>query len=188
MQVFYPGIGWVNSDPTAGAVLQTTAPSVRQRVGTWLTRLWHRVPGGRSGAVVALVLAVVVGTVAQHGRTPMDASPAPIRGRRSRAAGRWSDPGCLPSTRRRIARSRARAASRAESLGELAGRLGGFVATPGEVAAAISYLERETYGVDPPSAAESAAAIAVFDRLRLGAGSQLVAVAAATGGGTTSAR
>jgi hypothetical protein len=70
---------------------------------------------------------------------------------------------------------RARAPS--ESLGELAGRLGGFVATPGEVADAIRYLERETYGVDRPSAAESAAAIAVFDRLRAAAGSELVAVA-----------
>ncbi len=44
---------------------------------------------------------------------------------------------------------RARAPS--ESLGEFAGRLGGFVATPREVAAAISCLERETYGIDPPS-------------------------------------
>ena len=56
------------------------------------------------------------------------------------------------------------------------------MATPGEVAAAIRCLERETYGVDPPSPGESDAAIAVFDRLRLGAGSQLVAVAAGAAG------
>jgi transglutaminase-like putative cysteine protease len=176
VQVFYPGVGWVNSDPTAGAVLQATTPSLRQRIGTSLTRLWHHVPGGRWGALGALALAVVIGTgLSTVGRRW-------LRRRRRYAGldrGRNGDGPILAAyLRLDIALhgvERARAPS--ESLGELAGRLGGFVATPGEVAAAISYLERETYGVDPPSAAESAAAIAVFERLRLAAGSQLVAVA-----------
>jgi protein-glutamine gamma-glutamyltransferase len=187
VQVFYPGVGWVNSDPTAGAVLQTTAPSLRQRIGTSLTRLWHRVPGGRFGAVVALVLAVVIGTaLSAIGRRW-------LRRRRRYAGidrGRSGDGPILASyLRLDIALhgvERARAPS--ESLGELAGRLGGFVASAAEVAMAMSCLERETYGVDPPSAAESAAAVAVFDRLRTAAGSQLVAVAAGTGGGTNNAR
>lgn len=195
VQVFYPGVGWVSSDPTAGAVLQTTVPSLRQRIGTSLTRLWHRMPGGRLGAVLALVLVVVIGTVLSTiGRRWM-------RRRRRYAGvdrGRVGDGPILAAYLRLDVALRGveRAREPSESLGELAGRLGGFVATPGEVAAAISYLERETYGVDPPSAAESATAIALFDRLRSGAGSQLVAVAAATssttssatGSGTTSAR
>jgi transglutaminase-like putative cysteine protease len=179
VQVFYPGVGWVNSDPTAGAVVQTTPSALRQRIGASLTRLWNRVPGRRLGAVVALVLAVVIGTaLSTVGRRW-------LRRRRRYAGvdrGRTGDGPILAAyLRLDIALhgvSRARAPS--ESLGELAGRLGGFVATPAEVANAISYLERETYGVDPPTAAESAAAIAVFDRLRLGAGSQLVALTRAT--------
>jgi transglutaminase-like putative cysteine protease len=179
VQVFYPGVGWVNSDPTAGAVLQTTAPSMRQRIGASMTRLWHRVPGGRRGAVVALVLAVLLGTgLSTIGRRW-------LRRRRRYAGidrGRNGDGPILAAyLRLDIALhgvERARAPS--ESLGELAGRLGGFVATPGEVAAAISHLERETYGVDPPSPAESAVAIAVFDRLRAAAGSELVAVASSS--------
>ena len=187
VQVFYPGVGWVNSDPTASAVLQTSVPSLRQRVGASMTRLWHRVPGGRWGAVVALALAVVIGmALSTIGRRW-------LRRRRRYAGidrGRSGDGPILAAyLRLDIALhgvERARAPS--ESLGELARRLGGFVATPGEVAAAISYLERETYGVDPPSAAESDAAIAVFDRLRLASGSQLVAVAVGTGSATISAR
>jgi hypothetical protein len=152
-----------------------------------MTRLWHRVPGGRWGAVVALALAVVIGmALSTIGRRW-------LRRRRRYAGidrGRSGDGPILAAyLRLDIALhgvERARAPS--ESLGELARRLGGFVATPGEVAAAISYLERETYGVDPPSAAESDAAIAVFDRLRLASGSQLVAVAVGTGSATISAR
>jgi transglutaminase-like putative cysteine protease len=177
VQVFYPGVGWVNSDPTAGAVLQTTAPSLRQGLGSWMKRLWRGFPGGRVGAVVALALAVILGTVLSAiGRSW-------LRRRRRYAGvdrGRSGDgpilAGYLHLDLALHGVERARAPS--ESLGEFASRLGGFVATPGEVATAIRCLERETYGVDPPSAAESAAAIAVFDRLRMAAGSELVAVAA----------
>ncbi len=179
VQVFYPGVGWVNSDPTAGAVLHTTGQSLRQRLGSLMKRLWHGFPGGRIGAVVALGLAVIVGvglsTIAR----------AWLRRRRRYAGvdrGRTGDGPILAAYLQLDFAlhgvERARAPN--ESLRELASRLGGFVATPGEVAAAISCLERETYGVDPPSAAESAAAIAVFDRLRAAAGSELVAVAASS--------
>ena len=179
VQVFYPGVGWVNSDPTAGAVLQAVPPSLRQRLGSSMKRLWHGFPGGRFGAVVALGLAVVLGTALNAvGR-------AWLRRRRRYAGvdrGRSGDGPILAAYLRLDLAlhgvERARAPS--ESLRELAARLGGFVATPAEVAAAISCLERETYGVDPPSAAECAAAVAVFDRLRAAAGSELVAVASSS--------
>jgi hypothetical protein len=45
----------------------------------------------------------------------------------------------------------------------------------------VTYLERETYGVDPPSDAEAAAAIGVFDRLQRAVGRELVAVSAGPG-------
>ncbi len=186
VQVFYPGVGWVNSDPTAGAVLQTTGQSLRQRVGSLMKRLWHGFPGGRAGAVVALALVVVLGTaLSTIGR-------AWLRRRRRYAGvdrGRTGDGPILAAYLRLDVALRGveRARAPSESLGELASRLGGFVATPSEVAHAIGCLERETYGIDPPSAAESAAAVAVFDRLRAAAGSELVAVAAGTAGATTNA-
>lgn len=179
VQVFYPGVGWVNSDPTAGAVLQTTGQSLRQRLGSWMKHLWHGFPGGRVGAVVALALAVVLGTaLSTIGR-------AWLRRRRRYAGvdrGRRGDGPILAAYLQLdlALRGVERARAPSESLGELASRLGGFVATPGEVAGAISCLERETYGVDPPSATDSAAAVAVFDRLRTAAGSELVAVASSS--------
>ena len=71
-----------------------------------------------------------------------------------------------------------RARGPSESFGEFARRLGGMVASPSEVAAAIACLERESYGRRRPSTAESDRAIEVFDRLRLAAGSQPIAVLA----------
>ncbi len=176
VQVFYPGIGWVNSDPTAGSVAQVSGRSIRQRIGSALTALWHRVPGGRWGALVGLALVLVLGLVlAGIGRRWLR------RRRRFTGVdrGRSGDGPILAAYLRLDVALHGLERGRAptESLGELAGRLGGFVASASEVAMAVSCLERETYGVDPPSPAESAAAIAVFDRLRAEAGSQLVAVA-----------
>ena len=176
VQVFYPGIGWVNSDPTAGSVAQVSGHSVRQRIGSALTSLWHRVPGGRWGALIGLAIALGFGiALADVGRRW-------VRRRRRFSGvdrGRSGDGPILASYLRLDVALHGLERGRAptESLGELARRLGGFVASAAEVVMAVSCLERETYGVDPPSAEESAAAIAVFDRLRTEAGSQLVAVA-----------
>jgi protein-glutamine gamma-glutamyltransferase len=177
VQVYYPGIGWVNSDPTAGSVAQVSGHSIRQRLGAALTRVWHRVPGGRWGALLGVALAFVLGVgLAEIGRRW-------LRRRRRFAGvdrGRAGDGPILAAYLRLDVAlhgvERARAPS--ESLGELARRLGGFVATPAEVASAVSCLERESYGVDPPSAAEATAAIAVFDRLQHAVGRELVAVSA----------
>jgi protein-glutamine gamma-glutamyltransferase len=177
VQVYYPGVGWVNSDPTAGSVAQVSGHSIRQRLGAALTRVWHRVPGGRWGALLGVALAFVLGVgLAEIGRRWLR--------RRRRFAGvdrGRADDGPILTAYLRLdvalhGLERARAPS--ESLGELARRLGGFVATPAEVASAVSCLERETYGVDPPSQVEAAAAIAVFDRLQSAVGSELVAVSA----------
>ena len=179
VQVFYPGVGWVNSDPTAGAVLQTTGQSLRQRLGSLMKRVWHGFPGGRVGAVVALALAVILGTaLSTLGRIW-------LRRRRRYAGvdrGRSGDGPILAAYLQLdlALRGVERARAPSESLGELASRLGGFVATPGEVAAAISCLERETYGVDPPSAAESARQSRYSIDCAAAAGSELVAVASSS--------
>jgi transglutaminase-like putative cysteine protease len=178
VQVYYPGVGWVNSDPTAGSVAQVSGHSIRQRIGAELTRLWHRVPGGRWGALICVALGVVLGIgLAEIGRRW-------LRHRRRFAGvdrGRVGDGPILAAYLRLDVAlhglDRARAPS--ESLEEVARRLGGFVATPAEVAMAVTCLERETYGVDPPSDDEAAAAIAVFDRLHRAVGRELVAVSAA---------
>jgi transglutaminase-like putative cysteine protease len=177
VQVYYPGVGWVNSDPTAGSVAQVSGHSIRQRIGAALTRLWHRVPGGRWGALIGIALGVVLGIgLAEIGRRW-------LRRRRRFAGvdrGRVGDGPILAAYLRLDVAlhglDRARAPS--ESLEEMARRLGGFVATPAEVVMAVTCLEGETYGVDPPSNVEAAAAIAVFDRLLRAVGRELVAVSA----------
>ncbi|HEY0870335.1 MAG TPA: transglutaminaseTgpA domain-containing protein [Acidothermaceae bacterium] len=177
VQVYYPGVGWVNSDPTAGSIAQVSGHSVRQRIGAALTRLWHRVPGGRWGALLGVALAFVLGVgLAEIGRRWLR------RRRRFTGVdrGRVGDGPILAAYLRLDVALHGveRAREPSESLGELARRLGGFVATPAEVASAVSFLERESYGVDPPSTAETAEAIGVFDRLRDAVGRELVAVAA----------
>ena len=98
VQVFYPGVGWVNSDPDC-----RRCPADDWAVAAAAPRLVDEAtcgtdfPGGRVGAVVALMLAVVLGTALSTHRTRMAAPPAPVRGRRSRPQRRWTDPGCLPS-------------------------------------------------------------------------------------------
>jgi transglutaminase-like putative cysteine protease len=176
VQVWFPGVGWVDSDPTAGAVLQPASTTASQRLGAAVQRAWHRLPAGRLGALgVIAVLAVGGALLAASGRR--------WAGRRRRLAGldrgRSGDGPVLAAYLRLdvslVGAERAR--DPAETLREVAGRLGGLVATSSEVAAAMSCLERESYGVDPPSPAEIAMAVEVFDRLRVASGSQPVALA-----------
>jgi transglutaminase-like putative cysteine protease len=181
VQVFYPGVGWVNSDPTAGAELVASSRSLRQRFGDLLKRLWHDVPGGRWGAIAGLVVLVGVGVgLTLAGRRV-------LRRRRFLAGidrGRSNDGPVLTAYLRldAVLHGVERARAPSESFGEIARRLGGLVATAGEVAAAVACLERESYGVDPPSVSETAYAVEVFDRLRVAAGSQPVAFATAPSG------
>jgi protein-glutamine gamma-glutamyltransferase len=180
VQVFYPGIGWVSSDPTAGSVVQVTSPSTRQRIDASLKRLWHQVPAGRWGALGVIALGCIAGLgLCAVGRRW-------VRRRRRFAGvdrGLVSDGPILASYLRLDAALHGveRARVPTESLEEFARRLGGVVASRVDVAAAVGLLERETYGVNPPATGESAAAVAVFDRLRLAADSQPVAMLAPAG-------
>ncbi len=179
VQVYYPGVGWVDSDPTAGSVLHNALPSLRQRLSNTLKRWWQAVPHGRLGALVIVIVLLGIGLaiaaagrrVARHRRRFADvdrglAGDGPVL-----AAYLQLD---------RALRGVERARGPSESFGEFARRLGGVVASPAEVAAAIACLERESYGLRRPSSSESRRAVEVFDRLRLAAGSQPIAVLAST--------
>jgi len=180
VQVFYPGVGWVSSDPTAGSVVRANTPSTRQRIDSWLKKVWHGVPAGRWGALAAIGLAFVAGLgLCAIGRRW-------LRRRQRRAGidrGLAGDGPILAAYLRldAVLHGVGRAREPTESLEEFARRLGGVVASPADVAAAVALLERETYGINPPAADEAATAVAVFDRLRLAAGSQPVAVLAPAG-------
>jgi hypothetical protein len=139
-------------------------------------RAWHRLPAGRLGALAIIAVLVAGGALLTAGGRRWG------RRRRRRAGvdrGRRGDGPVLAGYLRLDAAlmSSHRARDPAETLGELARRLGGLVATSSEVAAAMSCLERESYGVDLPSAAETASAVEVFDRLRSASSSQPVALA-----------
>jgi protein-glutamine gamma-glutamyltransferase len=184
IQVWYPGYGWVASDPTAGSVLaaptavrptavtpsaaaptppQVSAPVLAQAPVPALARHARDVPGGRllwfeligAGALGFVVAARVVGRA--------------IRRRRHRAAGvaRSTDGPVLQAYLRLDASLPASSKRRApnETVGEAATRL---ALTPAQLAVSLRSLERECYGIDPPAHADVVAAVDVLDRLRRG--------------------
>jgi transglutaminase-like putative cysteine protease len=167
VQVYYPGIGWVASDPTGTAVATSRGSSARQQVSAFLLRLWHALLSW-GGALVVLAIVVLVVFVALWRRRRIRTAPDPRA-----AAG--------PVLRAYLALDAAlvdtgRAREPNETLAEFARRLGGLIATSSEVAAAMHCLERECYARSSrrPSDAEIAAAVEVFERLRTAAGSHAV--------------
>jgi protein-glutamine gamma-glutamyltransferase len=181
VQVYYPGVGWVDSDPTASQASSppSAARSIRQRVTDALGRAWHRLPGGRGGAllVLCLVLAVSLSVAPAAGRRL-------VRRRRRLALGGSADGPVLAAYLRLEAELVGSGRSREpeETFGEFARRLGGLAATPLEVANAMALLERECYARESrrPSAAESASALEVFERLRAAARCEPVTLVASS--------
>ena len=192
VQVYYPGFGWIDSDPTAaGALPASSAPSTRQQIVRSLQRAWHRIPGGHAGALL-LACAVLVGGIAvvlTAGRWNL---PRRNRRQRRRRLARTATDGPVLSAYLRleaelVSADRVRVAE--ETFGEFAHRLGGLVATPGEVAAAMRCLERECYAHESraPSVSETAAAVEVFERLRAACGSEPVVLVGASNASTAAA-
>jgi transglutaminase-like putative cysteine protease len=181
VQVYYPGFGWVASDATPSGVTPSSAgasASVRQQIATALEHAWHRVPGGRTGALVIVLVLSIIGVilVAVAGRFL-------ARRRRRAQVVRSDDDGPVLAAYLRLERALVDAGQArlpGETLGDFARRLGGLVASPGDVASAMRCLERECYARGPrrPSAGEATQAIEVFGRLEVAAGSQRVVVAA----------
>jgi transglutaminase-like putative cysteine protease len=176
VQAYFPGIGWVTSDPTATATLaRPPAPSLTHRVASALGDAARHLPAGRlaRAGLVLLVAGAGAGAVAAIAR----------RRRRRRHRTQLAPPGEQPVLAAFLRLERAladdpRGRAPGETLAEFGRRLGGMAAAPHDVAAAMRCLERECYahGRRGPDAAETAAAVALFDRLRAAASSEPVVV------------
>ena len=157
VEVWYPGLGWSPSDPTAGSTLAADSAS------NPLAALIHLVfdSAGRRALAAAAVAGLALLAVAAAGSLR--------RRRRSRAAragpAHEAPPGPVLAAYRRLECALAdngRGRRPGETLAELTRRL------PPGGSAAMRTLERECYGPDAPSADEADAAAASLDELAQG--------------------
>ena len=141
VEVFHPGVGWVASDPTAGAVrADVGAGSLRARLVAPLTgalRTADALPGGRPALAVALLAATAVALVPRRRRR--GASLAVAGGPALQAFSRWDEQ--LGVQRRRDH----------ESLRELAVRL----PLDERQTAALGVVEQECYAPTAPETQEA---------------------------------
>jgi transglutaminase-like putative cysteine protease len=170
IQVWYPGVGWVNSDPTATA----KAPPVPAPVTTIspdrrplpLAAALRTMPGGRLGWLVALVgliavaacTALLIGALRRH----RPAAPLPLVSEEPRPG----DGPVLQAYVRLDAALGGQAREPEQTLREVARHLDAAGCSRAELAAAMDCLERECYAIVPPAPAEVAVAVDVFDRVR----------------------
>jgi transglutaminase-like putative cysteine protease len=187
VQVWYPGVGWVDDDPTANAVLSdagtaasakpsesaspspSASPSASVSPEAARPASGHRgqsLPGGRLGLAALLVGALALAQLMvairrRRARARPKGSPAP----RGAAGGP-----VLQAYLRLDAALTAAGSGRApdETPRELAGRLAALSVTAGPTAdltTAVDLLERECYAVEPLASAQTVAAVDVFDEL-----------------------
>jgi transglutaminase-like putative cysteine protease len=153
VEVWYPGVGWSPSDPTAGAQLAGTGG------GSLLDRAWRAVfgTGARRAIAAGLVALLALGTWLVVGWA----------GRRRRAgkvgsggADRPAGPVLVAFRRMERALGDAGRPRRpGETLAELGRRL------PAPAPTALATLERECYAALPPTDEEARAAVDAFDSL-----------------------
>jgi protein-glutamine gamma-glutamyltransferase len=182
IQVWYPGVGWVNSDPTAASVLPVAAPPTTatpaaatpaaatpapalDRHPLPLAAAMHAMPGGRLGWLLALVslLVIVAGAALLIG----------VRRRRRPAAltipntgePRPGDGPVLQAYMRLDAALGGQAREPEQTLREVSPHLEIAGCSRNELATALNCLERECYAIVSPTPAEVAKAVDVFDRL-----------------------
>jgi hypothetical protein len=154
VEIYYPGIGWSPTDPTAGVPLAIAPPSSGSSIGVVLHRLSADLPGGRL-ALIGLLLVVLVAAVAI-----------------GRAARSWTMPSrsrpSVPATSRPVLSAfhrfnARRPASMARAPAETAREFVGRVAFPGRLDDAVTTLEQECYGPSAPEPADVLEAVAAFD-------------------------
>lgn len=151
VEVWYPGVGWSPSDPTAGAVLADGGGSWLDRLDSLLTKVQDRlmlIVGLLAAALAVWGLWVLARRRRRH---RADAPAAPTRSAVLAAFER------LETALERAGRPRAPA----ESVTELGERL-----RPGQgFAAALAVVERECYAGRRPRAAEAQQAVQAIDEL-----------------------
>jgi hypothetical protein len=174
VQVWYPGVGWVNSDPTAAAVLPAPAPPARvaapDRHPLPLASALNAMPGGRLGWLVALasclaLAALLIGVSRRRRlRRPAVLTSSGVEEPR---------PGDGPVLQAYMrldaalggAALGAQARAPEQTLREVARHLDAAGCSESELAAALNCLERECYAITAPAPREVAMAVDVFDRL-----------------------
>jgi hypothetical protein len=147
-EVWFPGVGWVPSDPTAGAALADTGADTLAGMRDTLTGLLGTAAGRLLLAVVLVVPPALVWLYRR--RRPRTAAVAPPRAR-----------GALLAAYDRFETALAAAGSPrrpVEGLEELALRVPA-------AAAALGVVSRALYAPAAPARPESLAAIETFDRL-----------------------
>ncbi len=158
-EVYYPGIGWSPSDPTAGVTLVEGATGHASLFSRVFDAIARGMPGGRLAvAVLGALLLVGIGwfiralLVGRGGRF----------GWSRRTTGR--PPGPVLTAFLRMAKSRDGPPPRApsETPRQYLARVGG--ARP-DVGAAVFALEQELYGAGPPSDDQVRVAVETFDAL-----------------------
>jgi protein-glutamine gamma-glutamyltransferase len=154
VEVYYPGIGWSPTDPTAGTTLAVSAPSSTSSVRAVLHRLSTDLPGGRLSLLVLLLLVIVVTTVI------LRATRSWTRPSRDRPPPGPPSRPVLSAFHRFDAR---RPAPIPRAPAETAREYVGRVAFPGRLDAAVATLEQECYGTSAPDQRDVAHAVAAFD-------------------------
>jgi len=166
IQVWYPGVGWVNSDPTAAAALPAPAApatvAAPDRHPLPLATTVRAMPGGRLGWLVALAGCMAVAALFMGVRRRR--RPGTLTMLVTDAA-RPGDGPVLQAYVRLDAALGGQAREPEQTLRVVAGHLDTAGCSDAELAAAMNCLERECYAIVPPAPAEVAMAVDVFDRL-----------------------
>ena len=188
VQVWYPGVGWVSSDPTASAsspallpVVPSATPSVSPSVSPSVATTPAVSPVSRSSVLGRATSSLPrrIGIAAGIAGVTLLARFVVVVGRRRRGRRAVADralprrAGGGPVLRAYLRLddallTRGRAALRGETtMRGLTRRLADLAIEPSRLAEAIGILERECYGIEPPAPAAASAAVAVLDALRV---------------------
>jgi hypothetical protein len=160
VEVYYPGVGWSATDPTAGVLLADGPLSHPSLFARAFDAVASALPGGRlSLAVLGGALLVLVGWVV---RSILTGGGLLLPGRRRRFAGRA--PGPVLAAYLRVTGSRRGPPPRAlaETPRQYLARVGG--SRPG-MGLAVLALEQELYGETLPDPGSVNAAIQALDQL-----------------------
>jgi protein-glutamine gamma-glutamyltransferase len=164
VEVYYPGVGWSPTDPTAGVTLATTTSAATSPITALLRRIAKDMPGGRIG-LLALLLALIL-TASTLLRT-VHARSGGTRAARSRP----TSVGPVLAAFHRFASHRGR--QRGRGPDETAREYIARVSSPGQLELAVTALEQECYGTSPPNPTEASDAVIAFDVERQKAGHRL---------------
>jgi protein-glutamine gamma-glutamyltransferase len=149
VEVYFPSVGWVPTDPTAGVSLAPASAAASSGPLAWLRPVVDRIPAGAAGLVTAMLLVMVAVGVA-------------VRRRRRRGRRRFADQavgtGRIVAAFHAFARRSRRPRHEAETAREYVER----VAPDAGLDDAVRDLEVECYGPTPPDAGATDLAVAHF--------------------------